>query len=225
MIFRKYKLFLFGLTKTLIFNFHYFPFKTAIKLPVWLTHKVRLKSLKGKVKIQSEKIKRGMISIGYQHVSINDVNEYSLWNVEGTVVFNGVAGFGAGTKIAVGKGAVLTFGNRFLITAHSEIACFNKISFGENCLLSWDILIMDTDAHPVYDESGIRINGDKPIKICNNVWIGSRTAILKGTEIADGCIVGAQSVVTKQFYKKNCLIVEQPASIRKTNIFWGKPNE
>lgn len=87
MIFAKYKLFLLGLPKTLLFNFHYFPLKTAIKLPVWLTHKVRLKSLKGKVVIDTENIKRGMITIGYQHVSITDVNEYSLWNVEGTAIF------------------------------------------------------------------------------------------------------------------------------------------
>ncbi|MGK9369487.1 hypothetical protein ACSSWA_11355 [Melioribacter sp. Ez-97] len=82
-----------------------------------------------------------MITIGYAHVSINDVNENSLWNVEGTVIFKGRAGFGAGTKIAVGEGAILTFGNNFLITARTEIACFKEITFGDYYLLSWDILV------------------------------------------------------------------------------------
>jgi len=86
-----------------------------------------------------------MISIGYAHVSINDVNEYSLWNAGGTVIFKGNAGFGAGAKIAVGPDATLTFGNNFLITAKSEIACFKEITFGNNCLLSRDIWVMDTD--------------------------------------------------------------------------------
>ena len=102
-------LFLLGLPKTLLFNFHYFPFKVVIKLQVWLTHKVRLKKLKGEVIFEAEKIRRGMINIGYLHVSISDVNEYSLWNVERIVIFRGNAGFGAGSKIAVGKNAKLTF--------------------------------------------------------------------------------------------------------------------
>jgi len=83
-----------GLPKTLRFNFHYFPFKIAIWLPVWLTHRVRLKYLKGRVILRANTIRRGMVTSGYQHVSINDLNEYSLWNVEGTVIFKGNAGFG-----------------------------------------------------------------------------------------------------------------------------------
>ncbi|MBQ2259669.1 MAG: sugar O-acetyltransferase, partial [Spirochaetales bacterium] len=36
-----------------------------------------------------------------------------------------------------------------------------------------------------------------PIKVGNNVWIGTGTIILAGVEIGDGSIVGAGSVVTK----------------------------
>ncbi len=218
---KKYKLFLLGLPKTILFNFHYFTFPTAIKLPVWLSHKVWLKSLKGKVILKSNEIKRGMISLGYAHVSINDVNEYSLWNVEGTVVFHGKAGFGAGTKIAVGKDATLTFGNNFLITARSEISCFNEVTFGDDNLLSWDILVMDSDAHPVYNEQHERINEDKPIKTGSHVWIGCRSIILKGTQIADGCVVGANSILNKNFELANSIIAGNPVKPVKENIHWG----
>lgn len=209
-----------GLPKTFLFNFYYFPFRTAIKLPVWLTHRMRLKTLKGKVILKSNEIRRGMVTIVYQHVSINDVNEYSLWNVEGTVILKGSAGFGAGAKIAVGKGATLTFGDQFLMTSRPEIACFKYICFGDRCLLSWNILIMDTDAHPVYDQDNQRINEDAPIKIGNKVWIGCRSTILKGAEIADGCIVGANSFVNKKFNQKNCVIAGNPAKIVKENVQW-----
>lgn len=221
----KVKFFLLGLPNTLIFNFYYFPLKVAIRLPVLLTHKVRLKKLKGSVLIQSEEIRRGMITIGYAHVSINDVNEYSLWNVEGTVVFKGRAGFGAGTKIAVGKDATLTFGNNFLITARSEIACFKEITFGDNDLLSWDILVMDTDAHPIYNNKNERINKDKPIKIGNHVWIGCRSIILKGTQIPDNCVIGVSTLVHRRFNETNSLIVGNPALIVKKDIVWGKKNQ
>jgi len=218
---RKYILFFLGLPKTLLFNFHYFPFKTAIRLPVWLTHKVRLKSLNGKIILKADAIRRGMVTIGFQDVSINDVNEYSLWNVEETVIFEGRTGFGAGAKIAVGKEATLTFGEQFLMTSRSEIACFKEIHFGHHCLLSWDVLIMDTDAHPVYDQNNQQINAEAPVKIGNKVWIGCRSTLLKGAEIADGCIVGANSFVNKIFNKKNCIIAGNPARIVRESVTWG----
>jgi hypothetical protein len=113
------KLFLFGLPKTLMFNFHYFPLSAAIKLPVLLTHRVRIKKIKGKI-ILPKQIKRCMILLGFAHVSINDVNEYFLWNVEGTIVFKGKAEFGAGTKIDVEKDTTLTFGKNCIKKHFSE---------------------------------------------------------------------------------------------------------
>jgi acetyltransferase-like isoleucine patch superfamily enzyme len=151
-----------------------------------------------------------MITIGYQHVSINDINEYSLWNVEGTVIIKGKAGFGAGTKIAVGKGAKLTLGDNFLITARSEIACFKEITFGDNCLKSWNVLLIDADAHPIFDENENLINDQKHKKIGNKVWIGCRTLTLKGTEIPDNCIIGANSLVNRKFTKEKFNNRRQP---------------
>ena len=60
-------LFLFSLSfiKTIYFNFHYLPFKQAIKLPIILRH-VRFKSLKGKVIIDSDHIYTNMIKFGFK---------------------------------------------------------------------------------------------------------------------------------------------------------------
>lgn len=140
--------------------------------------------------------------------------------MQGKVVFRGRAGFGAGAKLAVGRGATLTFGDQFLMTARSELACFKEISFGDNCLLSWNILVMDTDAHPVYDEDGTHINDDQPITIGNKVWIGCRSTILKGTVVADGCIIGAGALLNKKFSNKNCIIAGNPVRIVKENVWW-----
>lgn len=46
------------------FNFHYFPFSQAIKLPVFLNH-AHLRVLKGSVKIEANRIHPGMIRLGY----------------------------------------------------------------------------------------------------------------------------------------------------------------
>ncbi len=211
-------LILLGFPKIIFFNLRYFPLSIAIKLPILVTHRVNIKKAKGKVIING-KIKRGMVRIAFADVSISDTKERSLWNVEGTIIFKGIANFGAGCKIAVGKNAELIFGDKFCITAKSEIACFKKIEFGNNCLLSWDILVMDTDSHPVFDVDGNLLNEDKAIKVGNHVWIGCRSLILKGTEIADDCVIAAQSVLTRKFNKSNCILAGQPAQIVKQNVY------
>ena len=37
----------------------------------------------------------------------------------------------------------------------------------------------------------------KPVHICKNVWIGAKSTILYGITIESGCVIGANSVVTK----------------------------
>ncbi len=72
-------------------------------------------------------------------------NLKGIGRINGIINFNGRRNIGHGSKISVGKDGILTFGQNFNITAESSIVCYNNISFGNNCLLSWDILIMDTD--------------------------------------------------------------------------------
>ncbi len=51
-----------------------------------------------------------------------------------------------------------------------------------------------------------------PIKVGNNVWIGSNAIILPGVTINDGSIIGAGSVVTKDV-PANCIVAGNPAKI------------
>ena len=56
-----------NLVKTIIFNFCTLPFKTAIKLPVFLYGNVRFYSLKGKIEFDNCNIQRGMIKMGMNY--------------------------------------------------------------------------------------------------------------------------------------------------------------
>ena len=60
------------------------------------------------------------------------------------------------------------------------------------------------------------------IIIGNHVWICSGTQIYKGTKIADGCVIAANSVVRGVFSVPNALIGGNPARIIKENIKWVK---
>lgn len=52
----------------------------------------------------------------------------------------------------------------------------------------------------------------KGIKIGNNCWIGAGVVFLDGAELGDGCVVGANAVVTKKF-PDNVVIAGIPARI------------
>ena len=211
-----------NLLKTLYFNLHYFPLKTALRMPVFIYRRSELYKMKGRIVINAP-VKTGMMKLGPHGLGTQDIFfERTMWEVSGTLVIKGKVSIGRGSKISVGKNATLTFGNNFTITGGSEIICHERITFGDDCLLSWDILMMDTDFHHVINEQGEKINAPKPITIGNHVWIGCRNTILKGSVIADNCIVSANSTITRQYDNTNCVICGngKEAKIIKKGINW-----
>jgi acetyltransferase-like isoleucine patch superfamily enzyme len=78
---------------------------------------------------------------------------------------------------------------------------------------------MDTDFHNVRNlETNELYPCEKPIVIGKDVWVGMRSVILKGAEIADGCIIGSNSVINKKFKNPNMIIAGNPAAERKGNV-------
>ncbi len=86
-----------------------------------------------------------------------------------------------------------------------------SISLGSDCMLSGNIIIRTTDGHAIINKDGKRLNVPKNIVIGNHVWIGMNNILLKGSNIKDGCIIGAGSVVAKEFYNPYSVIVGNPA--------------
>lgn len=78
------------------------------------------------------------------------------------------------------------------------------------------------DGHPIFNESGERTNITRDITIGDNVWIGKRATLLKGSKIPSGCIVTTGAIVTKEFAKENCVIAGIPGKIVKENIHWDR---
>lgn len=209
-----------GLPKTAYFNFKYFDFFTAIKLPVLISNDTWLKEMGGKVIIEGE-IRPGMVQIGFGDIGIFDKHHSrSIWNVSGNVIFRGKANLGHGSKISV-RGQ-LVIGNNVAISAESAIVCYKRIVLGENCVISWDNLIMDTDFHSVVDADETLLNEDKDIIIGNQAWIGCRCTILKGSSLGDNCIVGACTLLNKQFNDSNRLIAGTPARVIKGDVHFNK---
>lgn len=200
----------------------YLPLNQAIKLPILISSKVYLRVTAGEIIIDSQ-VETGLIRIGYGDVGIFDnKNSRSIWEVYGTIVFKGKCNIGHGSKISVGRNGKLILGKNFSISAETSIVAFSEIQFGNDCLLSWDILVMDTDLHKLMDVYEQVINTPKPIIVGNNVWICCRSLILKGTVIPDNCVIGASSTLSKVLDRKNSLYAGSPCKLIKEDISWER---
>ena len=60
----------------------------------------------------------------------------------------------------------------------------------------------------------------EPIKVGNDVWIGSDAIILPGVNIGEGCVIGAGSVVTKDVDPYS-IVAGNPAKIIKNRTSTG----
>jgi len=211
---------LLGLPKSILISCHYFGLK-GLKLPIIVTWRTRLTSVKGKVML-SGPLCFGRIRIGFVGVALSSFHEWNTWNVLGKIDFRGKAEFGTGSRIYVGSKGHLTIGDRFLLTANSEIICHHRVQVGNNVLLSWEVLIMDTDSHPIRSKQSEIINHDRPIIVGDRVWIGCRSIILKGTKIKNNSVVAVGSLVHKNYLKNNVLIGGVPATIIMSEIDWER---
>jgi glycosyltransferase involved in cell wall biosynthesis/acetyltransferase-like isoleucine patch superfamily enzyme/SAM-dependent methyltransferase len=105
------------------------------------------------------------------------------------------------------------------------------IRVGDNAMLSWDVTVIDTDAHSLdpslrqedaYDwKCGLDVGrqgvfkdwsgvSSKPIVIEDGAWVGFGAVIMKGVTIGKGAVVGARSVVTRDVAPYN-VVAGNPA--------------
>lgn len=211
------------LFKTIRFNLHYFPVKDAIRFPAIIYKNVSLYNMGGGIFIE-EPIKTGIIQIGAKNVSIISKGERTIWDCHGEVHLKGKTYIGIGSCISIGKYGRLFLGNDFVLTARSTIDCQKEIIFGNECLLSWDILIMDSDYHEIINEKEEVINLPKTINVGNHVWIGCRSTILKGSRLPDNTIVAAATVISNIILPPNTIVGGSGKNLRilKENVNWNK---
>ena len=119
--------------------------------------------------------------------------------------------------VARTKDSKITIGKNVGISG-ATIYARNSIEIGDNTLIGGNAKILDNDFHPIEIEAR---NNDikekilsRPIKIGKNCFIGCNSIILKGTELGDGCVVGAGAVVSGKF-EANSVIAGNPGKIVK----------
>ncbi len=96
------------------------------------------------------------------------------------------------------RGAEIIIGNNVGISGGSIVAA-KSIHIGDNVLIGANCLIIDNDFHSINPEGrryGNTNIGIEPVIIEDNVFIGTKSIILKGSVIGKNSIIGAGSIVS-----------------------------
>lgn len=162
----------------------------------------------------------GKLRVGFNNTGIFDVRyQRAVLNVAGTINVKGNVNIGAGSRIEVGKDAVLSFEGKVSNSAGVTMVCDDSISIGSNTVISWNTLIIDTDFHYVKDlTTGLTHPMHKPIVIGKNSWLCVGCSVLKGSCLPDGCILSAGSVLKGIIRDPNCLLSGNPAQVTRKNV-------
>jgi acetyltransferase-like isoleucine patch superfamily enzyme len=94
---------------------------------------------------------------------------------------------------------------------NNYIQATNGIIFGNNIELGPGVKIISANHSPNNFRKHIK---SKPIKIGNNVWIGSDAVILPNINIGDNVVIGAGSIVVKDI-PSNSIAVGNPCKVIK----------
>jgi acetyltransferase-like isoleucine patch superfamily enzyme len=122
---------------------------------------VLFRQLKGKIKIGGP-IKMGMIKIGFRYVgAIDEKNYRTILEIDGDLEFLGDCRIGSGSKICIMKDGHLCIEKEVHITGGNTIVFNKEVVFGDNCLIAWENLIMDTDFHKIINSNGKIINEER----------------------------------------------------------------
>ena len=100
-----------------------------------------------------------------------------------------------------------------LMSPGTNLRCAKKISIGKSSMIASDVTITDSDWHGIFDRTDY-VALPKEVEIEENVWIGERSIVLKGSKIGKNSIIGAGSVVAGDI-PENCIFAGNPAKFVK----------
>ena len=117
-------------------------------------------------------------------------------------------------RIEVFSGGRLEISRNVAIAQSVHITCKNLVSIGEGACIAANVCITDI-SHQYFDKDKNILEQEDKIKktvIGRNCFIGYGAVIDAGTELGDGCIVGANAYV-KGIFPSYSVIASEPARV------------
>ncbi|MBD3235031.1 MAG: hypothetical protein GF315_15015 [candidate division Zixibacteria bacterium] len=96
----------------------------------------------------------------------------------------------------------IEIGDDVYIGFRSIFSCAEKISIGNRVLMAQGVSIYDNNNHPLDPQARaknepVEIENVAPVRIEDDVWIGSNATILRGVTVGKGAVVATGAVVSK----------------------------
>jgi len=106
--------------------------------------------------------------------------------------------FGKGVVLETQGDGIIELGNNIRINQGTVIVAHSRVSIASDCLIGEYCSIRDAN-HEIKVGELIRTQGHSTsaIQIENDCWLGRGAVVLKGVTLNQGCVIGANSVVTK----------------------------
>ena len=211
-----------NIIQTLFVNFKTQNFFVALKFPIIVFGKLKLRNLSGQIRINAP-ISLGMIRLGDQYLDMFPISQLptQLW-VSGTLEFRGHCIISGGVALFVqSKDAVLSVGDMCTVGGGTLIKSVDSIYIGDKTRITSGCTIMDSNMHYVKNtESGYVKKTWGKITIGHNCWINQGTTISKGTVIPSYSIVARNSFINKDYseYGENLFLAGSPAISKKGKV-------
>jgi acetyltransferase-like isoleucine patch superfamily enzyme len=124
--------------------------------------------------------------------------------------------FGAHARVRAHEGT-LRIGAKTVIGIRNTINCWLDIEIGDTCLFGDDVYVCDFDHKtdsltvPVKDQGIVK----SPVRIGDDVWMGTKAVVTRGTDIGRQSVVAA-SAVARGVYPARSVIAGIPGRVVKT---------
>lgn len=125
--------------------------------------------------------------------------------------------------IAVGNEVTTTSTNTW-ISGNGAGNANPAIIIGDDCMFSYDVVIRNSDAHPIFNISNDeQVNEPKGVvHIEPHVWIGEQVSILKSVKIGACSIIALGAIVTKDAPRFSVSSGVPAVSKVKSDIYWAR---
>jgi tetrahydrodipicolinate N-acetyltransferase len=125
-----------------------------------------------------------------------------------------------GVRVFVTDGGHLEMGSRSYINDCSTLTCFEHVKIGSGCSISWSTNILDANIHELVIAGRPRLRSE-PVRIGDEVWIGTGATILPGVSIGERAVIAAGSVVTTDV-PGGVVVGGNPARIIAEDVSWNQ---
>lgn len=202
---------------TLYFNFIFFPFRQAIRLPVFVYGLPRLFAQTGHLKCIGD-CYPGMVRL---NCTIGGAPQYSGGNIElnlwGDIIFRGKCMIGSGSKLAVS--GLLDLGKDTKVMDCCNITAETVVRIGAQSWIVHRCQVLDSNYHYMADfKHGVVKKMARPITIGDYCWVCNSSTVTGGAVIPNKTIVASNSLVNKDmsYIPEESIIGGMPAKLVAT---------